>query len=248
MGMGCQTPDRFVRAGSPRQRPVGRQRTRRRHRLCAQLSPAYARLFEHGSDGHLVPQIDDSDVLAMFAAERRELAAKRIAKATKSSSSELVYPKLVEESGVEPRIHDTPPTIFHPDEVRDPGYMNTCREVLAKYRETLADDRRALFDRFELMDIAVKVVGIGSVGTLCLVALFMSIAGRPFFLQIKEANASVLEALCGRQRLQPSRPAGGDGSTDDAAGVRPVPRLGDRAEGSAFLSAPTAGREDFGPG
>ncbi len=70
-------------------------------------------------------------------------------------------------------------------------------DVLAKYRDTLAEDRRVLLDRYKLVDVAVKVVGIGSVGTLCMVALMVSIAGHPFFLQIKEANASVLEAYAG---------------------------------------------------
>jgi uncharacterized protein (DUF2252 family) len=142
-------------------------------------------------------RVDDSDVLSMFADDRRALASKRIAKATKNSSSELVYPKLVDEADVNPRIRDTPPTIFHPEEARYPGYLALCRDVLAKYQETLPDDRRALFERFHLVDVAMKVVGIGSVGTMCLVALFMSMAGRPFFLQIKEANASVLEPYAG---------------------------------------------------
>ncbi len=142
-------------------------------------------------------RIDDSDIISMFPKERQALAAKRIAKATMSSSSELVYPKLVDDAGGHPRIHDAPPAIFHPDEARDPGYLDTCLDILRNYRETLSDDRRALFDRFQLVDVAVKVVGIGSVGTLCAVALFISIGGRPFFLQVKEANASVLERYAG---------------------------------------------------
>jgi Uncharacterized protein conserved in bacteria (DUF2252)/Metallo-beta-lactamase superfamily len=72
---------------------------------------------------------------------------------------------------------------------------------VAKYRETLAEDRRVLLDRYRLVDAAIKVVGIGSVGTLCMVALMMSIADHPFFLQIKQANASVLEAYAGKSVL-----------------------------------------------
>jgi uncharacterized protein (DUF2252 family) len=60
--------------------------------------------------------------------------------------------------------------------------------ALAKYRETLAEDRRVLFDRYRLVDAAVKVVGIGSVGTLCMVALMMSAADNLLFLQFKEAS------------------------------------------------------------
>jgi uncharacterized protein (DUF2252 family) len=143
-------------------------------------------------------RFDDSDFLAMLPEDRRAILRKRIAKATSHSSSELVYPKLVEEAGKQPRIHDNPPTIFHEERSRAAGYMDMLRDVLAKYRETLAEDRRVLLDRYRLVDAAVKVVGIGSVGTLCAVALFMSIADRPFFLQFKEANASVLEAYAGK--------------------------------------------------
>ena len=143
-------------------------------------------------------RLDEKTFLAMLPQSQREVAAKRVAKATERSSAELVYPKLVEEVGGQHRIRDTPPTIFHPEESRAANYLELCREVLAKYRETLADDLRVLFDRYDLVDVAVKVVGIGSVGTLCLVALMMSVADHPFFLQVKEANASVLEAYAGK--------------------------------------------------
>jgi uncharacterized protein (DUF2252 family) len=139
-------------------------------------------------------RIDETAVLAELPAAKRAIAAKRIAKATAHSSSELVYPKLVEEDAGQPRIHDTPPTIFHPDEARHPGYIEMLNEVLAQYKETLTEDRRVLLDRFQLVDAAIKVVGIGSVGTMCMVALLMSVARHPLFLQVKEANASVLEA------------------------------------------------------
>jgi uncharacterized protein (DUF2252 family) len=58
-------------------------------------------------------------------------------------------------------------------------------------------DRRFLLDRYQLVDAAIKVVGIGSVGTLCMVVLMMSVGGSPLFLQVKQANASVLEAYAG---------------------------------------------------
>ena len=76
--------------------------------------------------------------------------------------------------------------------------MGLIKKALAQYRTTLADDRRVLFDRYRLVDVAVKVVGIGSVGTLCMVLLMMSVADHPLFLQVKEANASVLEAFAGK--------------------------------------------------
>src|SRR5271169_3801569 len=143
-------------------------------------------------------RLDDSDFLAMLPQDRKAVLSKRIAKATARGSSELVFPKLVEQAGAQPRIHDTPPTLFHAEASRAAGDMEMCRETLAKYRETLAEDRRVLLDRYRLVDAAIKVVGIGSVGTLCMVALMMSIADHPFFLQIKQANASVLVAYAGK--------------------------------------------------
>ena len=143
-------------------------------------------------------RFDDSDFLALQPENYKATLKKRITKATSRSSSELVFPKLVEEKGKQPRIHDSPPTIFHEERSRAAGYMDLLKAALASYRETLAEDRRILLDRYRLVDAAVKVVGIGSVGTLCMVVLMMSMADRPFFLQVKEANASVLEAYAGK--------------------------------------------------
>jgi len=143
-------------------------------------------------------RLDDSDVLAMLPEERKAVLRKRIAKATAAGSSEMVFPKLVEQAGGQPQIRDTPPTIFHEEASHAAGDIDMIRGALGKYRETLDEDRRVLFDRYRLVDVAVKVVGIGSVGTLCMVALMISIADRPFFLQFKEANASVLEAYAGK--------------------------------------------------
>jgi uncharacterized protein (DUF2252 family) len=143
-------------------------------------------------------RLDESDVLAMLPQDRRAALSKRIAKATARGSSELVYPKLVEQVAGRTRIHDTPPTIFHADASRGAGNLELIRECFAQYRETLAEDRRVLLDRYRLVDAAVKVVGIGSVGTLCMVALMMSVADNPLFLQFKQANASVLEAYAGK--------------------------------------------------
>jgi hypothetical protein len=90
-------------------------------------------------------RLDDSDFLAMLPQDRRAVLSKRIIKATARSCSELASPKLVEQAGAQARIHDTPPTIFHAEESGPAGDMDMLREALAKYRETLAEDRRVLF-------------------------------------------------------------------------------------------------------
>lgn len=142
-------------------------------------------------------RLEDSDVLAVLPKRYNLQLQKRIAKATAASSSELVYPKLVEHAGEEPRIRDTPPTLFHAEPTRASGDMQIIRDSLPKYRETLPEDRRFLLDRYHLVDTALKVVGIGSVGTVCMVVLMVSVTGSPLFLQVKQANASVLEPYAG---------------------------------------------------
>jgi uncharacterized protein (DUF2252 family) len=72
---------------------------------------------------------------------------------------------------------------------------------LKRYRETLAEERRMLFDRFKFVDMAIKVVGVGSVGTRCFVALFLAASDDPLFLQLKEARPSVLERYTGHSRV-----------------------------------------------
>jgi uncharacterized protein (DUF2252 family) len=67
----------------------------------------------------------------------------------------------------------------------------------SRYRESLPDNRRVLLDRYAVKDKAIKVVGVGSVGTVCSVALLMAGEKDPLFLQLKEARPSVLEAFAG---------------------------------------------------
>ena len=76
---------------------------------------------------------------------------------------------------------------------------------LHEYRHTLPPDRRHLFDQFQPMDIARKVVGVGSVGTRCYIIMFEGKSiDDPLFLQVKEAQASVLEPYLGRSQYRDS--------------------------------------------
>ncbi|KFB68578.1 DUF2252 domain-containing protein [Candidatus Accumulibacter vicinus] len=127
----------------------------------------------------------------------RKTFARRVEKARQQSAVENVFLKLAEHHGALPKIKDNPPLVFHPSEERAPGMRTQYREALASYRDSLPEHVRMLFDRFHLCDVAVKVVGVGSVGTRCLVALFMAADNDPLFLQIKEARESVLEPYAG---------------------------------------------------
>ena len=92
------------------------------------------------------------------------------------------------------------------DLAREQGYdfdedqlVEWLRSKFTVYRHSLQPDRRHLLDGYELVDFARKVVGVGSVGTRCWIALFLGRDDQdPLFLQIKEAEASVLAAYAGR--------------------------------------------------
>jgi len=98
-------------------------------------------------------------------------------------------------SGDSQTIVDKPPTIFHLDPKADAKHRLDVEAVFAAYRKGLNPDRLRLLDRFVMKDIAFKAVGVGSVGTYCCVALFMTADNEPLFLQIKQALNSVLERL-----------------------------------------------------
>jgi uncharacterized protein (DUF2252 family) len=128
----------------------------------------------------------------------RARGMKRIEKERTKSAAEEIFPKLVEHKGDLPFIKDQLPTIFHAEGHRPGEIQEVVRKAMAGYRETLPSAYRALLDRYELRDAAIKVVGIGSVGTSCWVLLFMAGVGDPLFLQVKEARASVLEPFAGK--------------------------------------------------
>jgi uncharacterized protein (DUF2252 family) len=102
----------------------------------------------------------------------------------------------------EPRIVSEPPLIVPLAELGTKSAERLLGQVVAGYRRSLAADRRALFGRYRYVDLARKVVGIGSVGTQCWIVLLLGRDGRdPLFLQVKEARASVLEPFLGPATL-----------------------------------------------
>jgi uncharacterized protein (DUF2252 family) len=92
-------------------------------------------------------------------------------------------------------IIDDPPLLTHRARALTTGFP----EFFASYKESLAEDQRTILERYRMVDLARKVVGIGSVGTRCYVALFLgSHEDDPLFLQVKEARRSVLAHALGR--------------------------------------------------
>jgi uncharacterized protein (DUF2252 family) len=145
---------------------------------------------------------------AKLAKEAARRAEKNLAKAHTRDSVQALS-KLAEQVDGQYRIVSQPPVIvpsrdlaatfgLSPDQV-----MPALHEQFRAYRATLQDDRRKLLERFQIVDAARKVVGVGSVGTRAFIIL---LEGRdahdPLFLQVKEATASVLEASLPRSRYR----------------------------------------------
>jgi uncharacterized protein (DUF2252 family) len=148
--------------------------------------------------------------------EVRQLAGQATAKQMKRAQSMVdkartrdsmqAFEKLTEIVDGEPRIVADPPMIVRladlaGDSVLAHDLESAMREVLRSYRSTLQNDRRVLLEQFRYVDIARKVVGVGSVGTRAWIVLMMGVdRGDPLFLQAKEAQASVLERFLGKSR------------------------------------------------
>jgi uncharacterized protein (DUF2252 family) len=129
--------------------------------------------------------------------QSRRFYTRKLEKATARSAHETEFAKLAHEAGDQPRIIDQPPLIFHYNDIRDAENMATAEKSLASYQNSLSPDKRVLIERYKLVDTAFKVVGVGSVGTFCGIALFISGNGDPLFLQLKQARQSVLEPYAG---------------------------------------------------
>jgi uncharacterized protein (DUF2252 family) len=141
------------------------------------------------------------DYSAQFERKRVKRTEKSIAKA-RTKDSMTAFSKLTHVVDGKPRIVDQSPLIVPIDQLaagheREEMFEELHR-LLRGYRESLEFDRRVLLEAFDLTDFARKVVGVGSVGTRAWIALLLGRDDRdPLFLQLKEAEASVLEEFLG---------------------------------------------------
>jgi uncharacterized protein (DUF2252 family) len=109
-----------------------------------------------------------------------------------SQTQERIFLQMTEEVNGQRRFIDNPPLFYHPPDQAE--YFEKMQIRFQQYRETLQFDRQFLLNHYHLVDVALKVVGVGSVGTHCGVALLLDDNHEPLLLQYKEARASVLEA------------------------------------------------------
>src|SRR5436190_8550386 len=155
-------------------------------------------------------RLDVESLLADLAevADRKQMGAvrKNVAKAHRKNSLKA-FDRLVRVVDGEPQIVSDPPLLVPARELLDEGqeaeFEERMRELLGRYRESLKGDRRHLFDSYRFVEMARKVVGVGSVGTRAWVILMMGRDGQdPLFLQAKEAEASVLEPYVGESQFE----------------------------------------------
>lgn len=135
-------------------------------------------------------RLDIQDIIAMAPDEDTKKERERMAKKARQRVSEYLFPKITSQVGGRYQFVDQPPILFH---IPQEDFQNRVQAALEDYRESLSEERRVLLDRYRLEDVAIKVVGIGSVGTRCYITLFFSEENHPLILQVKEANRSVLE-------------------------------------------------------
>ncbi|HEY6760702.1 MAG TPA: DUF2252 domain-containing protein [Baekduia sp.] len=151
-------------------------------------------------------RLDVDDVARQWAAQASAKQLKRfdrnVAKA-RTKDSMRAFDRLTRLVDGEPRIVSDPPLIVPIEELASldqrAALDDAIRGVIRSYRRTLAGDRRHLLERFRYVHAARKVVGVGSVGTRAWVVLMLgNDGGDPLFLQLKEAEASVLEPYLGK--------------------------------------------------
>jgi uncharacterized protein (DUF2252 family) len=138
-------------------------------------------------------------------ARQRKALDKGLAKArTRDSMQEVA--KLTRMVDGRPQIIDDPPLLVPAAQLAESAqdratFQSQIKDLIGKYRRTLETDRKYLLEQYDYCDLARKVVGVGSVGTRCWIVLFL---GRdesdPLFLQVKEADASVLSRFVGASK------------------------------------------------
>jgi uncharacterized protein (DUF2252 family) len=196
----------FVVAGQFHGHPVDATRA-----VAAEVVRAYrTSMGQFGDQGYLslwydYVDVDDIGTNSGLSAKELNKRLDRFRKKATRKTSQQALEKLAEFVDGHWRIRHEPPVLFplgHLPGNEDEDLVRAAVDhSLETYKETLDDSRRALLDRYELADVGVKVVGVGSVGTRCLVALLIGRDDQdPLFLQIKEAGPSVLA-----EYLSPSR-------------------------------------------
>lgn len=157
----------------------------------------------------------DTSAVAHRLGKKGEKTVREAAKKARARTSERLVQRLTTLSvhgGV--RIVDQPPVLRHVDHAT----IGEVTDLFTQYRGTLREDVAFLLEQYRVVDFALRVVGVGSVGTRCYLLAVEGPTGDILFLQVKEAPPSVLETYGGRRSIIPGRP----GTTDFIEGHRVV--------------------------
>jgi uncharacterized protein (DUF2252 family) len=122
--------------------------------------------------------------------QARDPLAKMLTK-VKNQTHDAAFYKMTIDNMEQFNITEKPSLIIHPFKVKES--MDMIETFLDQYKNTLQPDRRFLFGEYKVTDVALKVVGVGSVGLRCYVVLLLNDNKEPVFIQVKEASQSVLE-------------------------------------------------------
>ena len=141
-------------------------------------------------------RIEVDSLVARMDEKRRKRSRSAIAKATRKDSVRALE-KLTEVVDGQRRIVEKPPVIIRVDELLEGSERERVVEFFGRYVATLAPHRADVLRRYRFVDMAHKIVGVGSVGTRCMIVLLESDRGAPLFMQFKEATRSVLELYAG---------------------------------------------------
>jgi uncharacterized protein (DUF2252 family) len=146
-----------------------------------------------------------AEIDAQLTARQRKTIDKGMAQARTRDSMQAVA-KLTRMVAGRPRIRSDPPLLVPavelvPDDAERAAFAAQMSGLIAGYRRTMETDRRYLLEQYEFCDMARKVVGVGSVGTRCWIVLMLGRdSGDPLFLQVKEAERSVLSRFVGTSK------------------------------------------------
>jgi uncharacterized protein (DUF2252 family) len=159
------------------------------------------KMIEYSTSSVLGTWYDAIDLMELINSgtdrEMKRLNQKTVEQARVRTQQNLDVAKMAVVQGEKPYIKDAPPLVFHMAEFAGEEFHRIAVQAVKDYRASLPPERQPLLDRYEFKDAALKVVGVGSVGTFCGIMLLMSGNGDALFLQFKQANASVLEPYAG---------------------------------------------------
>ena len=195
-------------------RDRGFTEAQRREIVLAGAAEYRLRMRQAAEMGNLELWYTHVQVDRLFEQMKADLGRKHLAKAkanvakARTRDSMQAFSKLTHELDGERRITSDPPLVVPVEELLPEGrerdeVQAEIRGLIRSYRRTLETDRRHLLEEFELVHLARKVVGVGSVGTRAWILLLRGRDGQdPLFLQAKEAQESVLERFVGKSRYK----------------------------------------------